>query len=143
MFKFLKNKQNIQLILAYAFVFIVVVWSSSFWFDDSSEQLDQLDQEMTTLSEEVVRLGQALDDYVKFRSNTEDSLRESNELLQTGFEQYKELFIHFEQRITFLQDVLNDADLNSTGLTAARVEIADFLQSLKSINETEMADLAE
>ena len=147
MFKFLKNRQNIQLILVYAPVFAFVIWSSSFWLDDGSEQLDhrldQLDQEVTELSENIDRLGQSVDDHVNIRSKLEDLLRESNDLLKTRVDQYKELFIQFEQRITLLQDVLNNADPDSADLMTVQAEIADILQSLKQINEAGADDLAE
>lgn len=146
MFKFLKNKQNIQLILVYALVFAFLIWSSSFWLDDGSEQLDklhQLDHEVTELSEEIDRLGQSVDAYIENRSMLEDSLRESNELLKTGLEQYKEMFTLLEQRIGLLQDILNDAGPDSADLMTVQAEIADILQSLKHINETEADDLAE
>ena len=147
MFKFLKNKQNIQFILVYALLFAFVIWSSSFWLDDGSEQidhkLDQLDQEVTELSEDIDRLGQSVDAYVNIRSKFEDALRESNELLRARLEQYKELFIQFEQRITLLQDLLHNADPDSTDLMTVQAEIADILQSLKHINEMEADDLAE
>lgn len=143
MYKSLINKQNITFILVYTLVFVFIVWSSSFWFDDSSEQLDQLDQEMTALSDEIDGLGQSIDAYIEERSNFEDTLRELNQLLEERLEQNKELFMLLEQRIGLLQDLLSDADLNSTDLTAVLAEITDILQTLKSINDTEAVSLAE
>lgn len=135
MFKLLKN--NIKFIVVYTLVFVFIVWSSSFWFDDSYEQLDQLDQEMTALSDEIYELGQSMDAYIENRSMLEGTLREINELLDERLEQNKELFMLLEQRIGLLQDILNDADLNSTELTTVLAEITDILQTLKNINETE------
>jgi len=141
MFKLLKN--NIKIIVVYTFVFVFIVWSSSFWFDDSYEQLDQLDQEVTALSDEIDKLGQSMDAYIESRGMLEDTLREVNELLDERLEQNKELFLLLEQRIGLLQDILNDADLNSTDLTTVLAEITDILQTIKDINETEAAVLAE
>ena len=143
MFKSLINKQNIIFILVYTFIFVFIVWSSSFWFDESSEQLDQLDQEMTALSDEIDKLGQSMDAYIESRGMLEDTLREVNELLDERLEQNKELFMLLEQRIGLLRDILNDADLNNTDLTTVLAEITDILQTLKSINETEKGVLAE
>ena len=135
MFKLLKN--NIKFIVVYTLVFVFIVWSSSFWFDDSSEKLDQLDQEMTALSDEINSLGQSVDAYIERRNMIEDALHELNELFEERLEQNKELFLLLEQRIGLLQDILNDADLNSTDLTTVLAEITDILQTLKSINEME------
>ena len=143
MFKSLINKQNIIFILVYTFVFTFIVWSSSFWFDDDMEQLDQLDQEMTALSNEIEELGQSMDAYIESRGMLEDSLREVNELLDERLEQHKELFALLEQRIGLLQEILNDADLQSTDVTTVLAEITDILQTLKDINDTEAAVLAE
>lgn len=128
---------------AYTFVFVFIVWSSSLWFDDSYEKAHQLDHEMTALSDEIDRLGQLIDTYIENRSRLENTLRESNELHKTRLEQYEELFMLLEQRIGLLQDILNDADLNSTELTTVLAEITDILQTLKRIDETETAVLAE
>ena len=141
MFKSLKN--NIKFIVVYTLVFVFIVWSSTFWFDDSSEQLDQLDQEMTALSDEIDGLGQSIDAYIEERSNFEDTLRELNQLLEERLEQNKKLFMLLEQRIGLLQDILNDADLQSTDLTKVLAEITDILQTFEDINETETAVLAE
>ena len=143
MFKFLKNKQNIKFVLVYTLVFIFIVWSSSFWFDDSSEQLDQLDQEMTGLSDEINSLGQSMDAYIESRRMFEDTLREINELLEERLEQNMKLFMLLEQRIGSLQDILNDADIQNTDLTRVLAEITAILQTLKDINEAEAAVLAE
>lgn len=143
MFKSLINKQNIIFILVYTFVFTFIVWSSSFWFDDDMEQLDQLDQEMTALSNEIEELGQSMDAYIESRGMLEDSLREVNELLDERLEQHKELFALLEQRIGLLQEILYDADLQSTDVTTVLAEITDILQTLKDINDTEAAVLAE
>ena len=129
MFKLLKN--NIKFIVVYTLVFVFIVWSSSFWFDDSSEKLDQLDQEMTALSDEINSLGQSVDAYIERRNMIEDALHELNELFEERLEQNKELFLLLEQRIGLLQDILNDADLNSTDLTTVLAEITDILQTLK------------
>ncbi len=141
MFKSLKN--NIKFIVVYTLVFVFIVWSSTFWFDNSSEQLDQLDQEMTALSDEIDGLGQSIDAYIEERSNFEDTLRELNQLLEERLEQNKKLFMLLEQRIGLLQDILNDADLQSTDLTKVLAEITDILQTFEDINETETAVLAE
>ena len=143
MFKFLKNKQNIKFVLVYTLVFIFIVWSSSFWFDDSSEQLDQLDQEMTGLSDEINSLGQSMDAYIESRRMFEDTLREINELLEERLEQNMKLFMLLEQRIGSLQDILNDTDVQNTDLTTVLAEITAILQTLKDINEAEAAVLAE
>ncbi|MYI89018.1 MAG: hypothetical protein F4082_01750 [Gammaproteobacteria bacterium] len=141
MFKSLKN--NIKFIVVYTLVFVFIVWSSTFWFDNSSEQLDQLDQEMTALSDEIDGVGQSIDAYIEERSNFEDTLRELNQLLEERLEQNKKLFMLLEQRIGLLQDILNDADLQSTDLTKVLAEITDILQTFEDINETETAVLAE
>ena len=107
------------------------------------EQLDQLDQEMTALSNEIEELGQSMDAYIESRGMLEDSLREVNELLDERLEQHKELFALLEQRIGLLQEILNDADLQSTDVTTVLAEITDILQTLKDINDTEAAVLAE
>ncbi len=143
MFKFLKNKQNIKFVLVYTLVFIFIIWSSSFWFDDSSEQLDQLDQEMTGLSDEINSLGQSMDAYIESRRMFEDTLREINELLEERLEQNMKLFMLLEQRIGSLQDILNDTDVQNTDLTTVLAEITAILQTLKDINEAEAAVLAE
>ena len=142
MFKPLKN--NIKFILVYALVFVFMIWISSFWFDESYEQLNQLDQEITALSDEIEELGKSMDAYIESRGMLEDTLREVNELLDERLEQNKELFMLLEQRIGLLQEILNDADLNSTDSTTVLAEITDILQTLKSINETEVtAGVAE
>lgn len=143
MLKFLKSSQNIKLLLTYTFVFVFIVWSSSFWFDDSYEMVDQIDQDMTALSDEIDRFGQLMDTYIENRSRLEDALREKNELLEVRLEQNKKIFMLLEQRIGLLQDILNDADLNSTELTTVLAEMTDILQTLKRIDETETAVLAE
>lgn len=141
MFKSLINKQNVIFVLVYTFVFVFIVWSSSFWFDDSYEQFDQLDQEMTALSDEINSLGQLMDAYIEERSMLEDTLREVNELLYERSEQNNKLFLLLEQRIVLLQDILNDADLQSTDVTTVLAEITDILQTLKDMNEAEAAVL--
>ena len=141
MFKLLKN--NIKFIVVYTLVFVFIVWSSSFWFDDSSEQLHQLDQEMTGLSDEINSLGQSMDAYIESRRMFEDTLREINELLEERLEQNMKLFMMLEQRIGSLQDKLNDADIQNTDLTTVLAEITAILQTLKDINEAEAAVLAE
>ncbi len=143
MLKLLRNKQNIIFILVYTFVFSFIVWGSSFWFDDGSEKLEQLDQEITELTEEIDRLGQSIDTYMENRSRLEDALRELNGLLEERLEQNKELFMLLEQRIRLLQDILYDADSYSPDLTKVLAEITDILQKLKSVNETGTAGLAE
>lgn len=143
MLKLLKNKQNIIFIVVYTFVFSFIVWGSSFWFDDGSEKIEQLDQEITELTEEIDRLGQSMDTYIENRSRLEDTLRELNGLLEERLQQNKELFMLLEPRIDLLKDILNDADLHNTELTAVLAEITEILQILKSINETETAVLAE
>ncbi len=143
MLKLLRNKQNIIFILVYTFVFSFIVWGSSFWFDDGSEKLEQLDQEITELTEEIDRLGQSIDTYMENRSRLEDALRELNGLLEERLEQNKELFMLLEQRIRLLQDILYDADSYSPDLTKVLAEITDILQKLKNVNETGTAGLAE
>ena len=70
------------------------------------EELDQLDQEVTALSEEIDRLGKSMDAYTENRSMLEDSLREINALLKERLEQNKELFMLLEQRVGLLQHIL-------------------------------------
>ena len=48
-----------------------------------------------------------------------------------------------EQRISPLLGMLNNAELNSADLTVVQAEIADILQLLKRINETETAEITE
>lgn len=143
MLKLLKNKQNIIFILVYTFVFSFIFWSSSYWFDDDSEKLEKLDQEITELTGEIDRLGQSIDTYMENRSRLEDTLRELNGLLEERLEQNKELFMLLERRIRLLQDILNDADPYSPDLTKVLAEITDILQQLKRVNETGTAGLAE
>ena len=143
MLKSLINKQNIIFILVYTFVFVFIVWSSSFWFDDGSEQLDQLDQELTELSDDINSLGRSMDAYIESRNMTEDTLRELNELFEEQLEQNKQLFTLLEQRIGILQDILNDADLQSPDLMEVLAEISAVLQTLKDINEATTDFFAE
>ena len=143
MLKSLINKQNIIFILVYTFVFVFIVWSSSFWFDDGSEQLDQLDQELTELSDDINSLGRSMDAYIESRNMTEDTLRELNELFEEQLEQNKQLFTLLEQRIGILQDILNDADLQSPDLMEVLAEISVVLQTLKDINEATTDFFAE
>ncbi len=84
-----------------------------------------------------------MDTYIENRSRLEDTLRELNGLLEERLQQNKELFMLLEPRIDLLKDILNDADLHNTELTAVLAEITEILQILKSINETETAVLAE
>ncbi len=147
MFNSLKNKQRIKSILIYTFVFIVFGWSVLLLLDDSGqgqlERLDILHQELTELREGIGSLEQSIDTYIETRNRLEGTLRELNELREERLEQNKELFMLLEQRIGLLQDILNDADLQSNDLTAVLAEIKDILETLNSVNDTETADLAE
>ena len=84
-----------------------------------------------------------IDDEKERQSTLVGSLREFNELLENRLEIDKELFIQLEQRIAAWQDVLKNADLSSTELTIVQADIADVMQLLKRINETETVDLTE
>ena len=147
MFNSLKNKQRIKSILIYTFVFIVFGWSVLLLLDDSGqgqlERLDILHQELTELREGIGSLEQSIDTYIETRNRLEGTLRELNELREERLEQNKELFMLLEQRIGLLQDILNDADLQSNDLTAVLAEIKDIRETLNSVNDTETADLAE
>ena len=146
MFKFLKNKQNIQSVLLFFLVYSVVFFTIIYLFDDSSEEferLERLDQEVTSLAESVIRTGELIDETRETMNERVEYLLEVNELLRLNLEQKSELLSLLEQRISPLQDMLNDADLNSADLTVVQAEIADILQTLKRINETETAELTE
>lgn len=145
MFKFLKNKQNFQSAGIFLVVFAVVYSVFILLFDPSeqNERIELLDNELTELIAQSDQLRKAIDTFEKRQSERADALLEYMELLLTILEQNKELFIVLEQRITSIQDALDNPDLNSTGLTAVQTEITDILQSLKRINETEIAELAE
>ena len=149
MFKFLKNKQNIKSGLLYSILFSVVLLIILFLFYDSSEEfgqlerLERLDQEVASLAESVIRTGQLVEETRETLHKRVLTLLELNELLQTNLEQKNEILMLLERRISPLQGMLNNADLNSTDLTAVQAEIADILQTLKSINETETAEPTE
>ncbi len=128
MFKFLKNKQNIASNLVFALVLTITFWGYIF-LTSRSDQIEEMEIQLTELAEK--------------QSTLVGSLREFNELLEIRLETDKELFIQLEQRIAAWQDVLKNADLSSTELTIVQAEIADVLQLLKRINETETVDLTE
>lgn len=144
MFKFLKINQD-KSILFVALVFAVLFLVSTFFFDDTEqlEKLDQMEKELTAQMEDLKKLGELIDSTLNTNRERMDSILEANELLQNTTEQYKELFIQLEHRISSLQDVLNNADSNSSSLTTAQAQVADIHQSLKRINETETTDIAE
>ena len=148
MFKFLKNKQNIQFIVTVAIVVGSITYSVYLISETEQieEQIEELEIQLTELNEDKNRLQQLIGD-VKERQSTQSklvgSLREFNELLENRLEIDKELFIQLEQRIAAWQDVLKNADLSSTELTIVQADIADVMQLLKRINETETADLTE
>lgn len=126
MFKFLKSYQNRENVCVLA-LFLTLF----FYFDyfDNSEQLEQLDKEIALLTEET--------------SKKLDSMIEMNKLLLKNLESDNENFVQFEQRIASLQELLNNAGLNSSDLTDVRSEIADISQFLKRANETRRAVLSE
>ena len=148
MFKFLKNKQNIQFIVTVAIVVGSITYSVYLISETEQieEQIEELEIQLTELNEDKNRLQQLIGD-VKERQSTQSklvgSLREFNELLENRLEIDKELFIQLEQRIAAWQDVLKNADLSSTELTIVQADIADVMQLLKRINETETVDLTE
>ena len=146
MFKFLKNKQNIQSVLLFFLVYSVVFFTIIYLFDDSSEEferLERLDQEVTSLAESVIRTGELVEKTRETMNERVESLLEVNELLRVNLEQRNELLSLLEQRSSPLQGMLNNTDLNSADLTVVQAEIADILQLLKSINETETAEITE
>ncbi len=146
MFKFLKNKQNIQSVLLFFLVYSVVFFTIIYLFDDSSEEferLERLDQEATSLAESVIRIGELVEKTRETMNERVETLLEVNELLQANLEQKNEMLLLLEQRISPLQGMLNNTDLNSADLTVVQAEIADILQSLKRINETETTEITE
>ena len=146
MFKFLKNKQNNQSVLLFFLIYTVAFFAIVFFFDDSSEEferLERLDQEATSLAESVIRIGELVEKTRETMNERVETLLEVNELLRTNLEQRNELLLLLEQRISPLQGMLNNAVLNSAELTVVQAEIADILQSLKRINETETAEITE
>lgn len=145
MFKFLKNKQNIQFIVTVAIVVGSITYSVYLIFESEQieEQIEELEIQLTELNEDKNRVQQLIGDVKERQSTLVGSLREFNELLENRLEIDKELFIQLEQRIAAWQDVLKNADLSSTELTIIQAEIADVMQLLKRINEIEMVDLTE
>ena len=104
---------------------------------------ERLDQEVTSLAESVIRTGELVEKTRETMNERVESLLEVNELLRVNLEQRNELLSLLEQRISPLQGMLNNTDLNSADLTVVQAEIADILQSLKSINETETTEITE
>ena len=145
MFKFLKNKQNIQFIVTVAIVVGSITYSVYLISESEQieEQIEELEIQLTELNEDKNRVQQLIGDMKERQSTLVGSLREFNELLENRLETDKELFIQLEQRIAAWQDVLKNADLSSTELTIVQAEIADVMQLLKRINEIEMVDLTE
>ena len=145
MFKFLKNKQNIQFIVTVAIVVGSITYSVYLISESEQieEQIEELEIQLTELNEDKNRVQQLIGDVKERQSTLVGSLREFNELLENRLEIDKELFIQLEQRIAAWQDVLKNADLSSTELTIVQAEIADVMQLLKRINEIEMVDLTE
>ncbi len=145
MFKFLKNKQNIQFIVTVAIVVGSITYSVYLISETEQieEQIEELEIQLTELNEDKNRLQQLIGDVKERQSTLVGSLREFNELLENRLEIDKELFIQLEQRIAAWQDVLKNADLSSTELTIVQADIADVMQLLKRINETETVDLTE
>ena len=142
MFKFLKNKQNIPSILVVALVVTITYWGYMFLISES-DQIEEMQIQLTELSEYANTTQQLVDDVKERQSTLVGSLREFNEVLENRLEIDKELFIQLEQRIAAWQDVLKNADLSSTELTIVQADIADVMQILKRINETETVDLTE
>ena len=145
MFKFLKNKQNIQFIVTVAIVVGSITYSVYLISESEQieEQIEELEIQLTELNEDKNRVQQLIGDVKERQSTLVGSLREFNELLENRLETDKELFIQLEQRIAAWQDVLKNADLSSTELTIVQADIADVMQLLKRINETETVDLTE
>ena len=145
MFKFLKNKQNIQFIVTVAIVVGSITYSVYLISESEQieEQIEELKIQLTELNEDKNRVQQLIGDVKERQSTLVGSLREFNELLENRLETDKELFIQLEQRIAAWQDVLENADLSSTELTIVQADIADVMQLLKRINETETVDLTE
>ena len=145
MFKFLKNKQNIQFIVTVAIVVGSITYSVYLISESEQieEQIEELKIQLTELNEDKNRVQQLIGDVKERQSTLVGSLREFNELLENRLETDKELFIQLEQRIAAWQDVLKNADLSSTELTIVQADIADVMQLLKRINETETVDLTE
>jgi DNA repair ATPase RecN len=144
-FKFLKNKQNIQFIVTVAIVVGSITYSVYLISESEQieEQIEELKIQLTELNEDKNRVQQLIGDVKERQSTLVGSLREFNELLENRLEIDKELFIQLEQRIAAWQDVLKNADLSSTELTIVQADIADVMQLLKRINETETVDLTE